>query len=270
MILSASRRTDLPRYHLEWFLNRLAEGYASVSNPFRPSQVRHVPLSPDAVDGIVFWSKYPAAMLLYLETLSNYPYYIQFTITPYDTKIEPGIPDKDGLVIPCFQQFAEQIGPARVIWRYDPILINEYWTTKRHTETFSRIAHKLCGYTEQCIISFLDSYRHIASTIRRLGIREPDETEKRDLVRALADIAREHKIQLSACAEPIDFTTEGVSPARCIDAALLTRIAGRSIVVKRDSNQRPACGCSQSMDLGTYQTCPAGCVYCYARKGQTL
>ncbi|NMA25331.1 MAG: DUF1848 domain-containing protein, partial [Clostridiales bacterium] len=33
MIISASRRTDIPSYFSEWFINRIIEKYVVVSNP---------------------------------------------------------------------------------------------------------------------------------------------------------------------------------------------------------------------------------------------
>lgn len=37
MILSVSRRTDIPRWYSEWFLRRLRAGEVLVRNPYRHS-----------------------------------------------------------------------------------------------------------------------------------------------------------------------------------------------------------------------------------------
>ena len=92
MILSVSRRTDIPAFYSEWFFNRLQEGYAYVRNPMNPHQVSHVSLSKDVVDGFVFWTKNPAPMLQYMDALQDYTYYFQFTLTSYDRDVEKNLP----------------------------------------------------------------------------------------------------------------------------------------------------------------------------------
>lgn len=88
MIISASRRTDIPAYYADWFFNRIREKFVYVRNPMNPHQISEVPLSPEVVDGIVFWTKNPLPMLGRLDELRDYPYYFQFTLTPYSTDIE--------------------------------------------------------------------------------------------------------------------------------------------------------------------------------------
>ncbi len=79
MILSVSRRTDIPACYAEWFFNRVREGFALVRNPRNFHQVSRIRLEPSVVDGIVFWTKNPIPMLNRLEELSEYTYYFQFT-----------------------------------------------------------------------------------------------------------------------------------------------------------------------------------------------
>lgn len=57
MILSVSRRTDIPNYYSEWFLDRLKEGYLYVRNPINIHQISKITLSPEVIDCIVFWTK---------------------------------------------------------------------------------------------------------------------------------------------------------------------------------------------------------------------
>ncbi len=117
MILSASRRTDIPNYYSEWFLNRIQEGFLYVRNPMNPHQVSRIDLSPDAVDCIVFWTKNPSGMLTHLDRLKAYTYYFQFTLTGYGKDLEPNLPDKRKELIPAFRSLSEKIGKERVIWR---------------------------------------------------------------------------------------------------------------------------------------------------------
>ena len=125
MIISASRRTDIPTYYSEWFFNRIKEGYALVRNPMNAHQISKISLNPDVVDGIVFWTKNPTPMLDKLDRLKDYTYYFQFTLNAYGQDVEASIPSKNNVVIPAFQKLSDMIGPEKVIWRYDPIYLNE-------------------------------------------------------------------------------------------------------------------------------------------------
>lgn len=172
MILSASRRTDIPNYYSDWFLNRIREGFLYVRNPMNPRQVSRIELSPELVDCIVFWTKNPEPMLKRLGELDTYPYYFQFTLTGYGQDIEPGVPDKRKIVIPTFQQLSTSIGLNRVIWRYDPILFTPMYTPEYHLRAFSYIAEALKGFTNRCVISFVDRYAKNSKNLKQLGAYE--------------------------------------------------------------------------------------------------
>ena len=137
MIISASRRTDIPAYYSDWFYNRIREGFVCVRNPMNFHQVSRISLSPDVVDGIVFWTKNPLPLMPRLEELRAYPFYFQFTLTPYGKDVEPGVPNKNDVILPAFQELSRQIGPERVIWRYDPILFTDHYTMDYHITSFS-------------------------------------------------------------------------------------------------------------------------------------
>jgi len=92
MIISASRRTDIPAFFSEWFLNRIREGYVLVPNPFNPKMISKVLLNPQVVDCIVFWTKNPVHMLKRLGEIKDYKYYFQFTLNPYEKDIENNLP----------------------------------------------------------------------------------------------------------------------------------------------------------------------------------
>ena len=119
MIISASRRTDIPAYYAKWMLERLKAGAVSIRNPFNPKQFREIILSPDKIECIVFWTKNPAPMLPLLHEIDamGYRYYFQFTLTPYDRTIEKYLPPKTEL-IRTFRQLSEQIGKQKIVWRY--------------------------------------------------------------------------------------------------------------------------------------------------------
>ena len=172
MIISASRRTDIPTYYSTWFFNRLQEGYVLVRNPLNIHQVSKISLDPDVIDGIVFWTKNPIPMLDKLDRLKDYVYYFQFTLTSYGKDVETGIPSKKAVIIPAFQRLSDAIGPDRVIWRYDPIFLSETYSADYHIRFFEELAKKLSPYTKKCTISFIDMYRKTQKNVAGLSMRE--------------------------------------------------------------------------------------------------
>ena len=284
MILSVSRRTDIPQYYSEWFLGRIRAGFLCVRNSMNPRQVSRIVLSPQVVDCIVFWTKNPKPMMGRLEGLKDYDYYFQFTLTGYGRDVEPGLPSKEDVLIPAFRELAEQIGRDRVIWRYDPILFNETYTPEWHVSTFRKMSMALAGCTRRCVISFVDSYARNRKGMRAIGARgveeltgQAEESGKNVQMGAGGSIgvfasqlkaaAREQGMELVTCAEQMDLTEWGIPHGRCIDPELIERITGFRIEAPKDPGQRRECGCIQSIDVGRYDTCPAGCVYCYAGGG---
>ena len=264
MILSASRRTDIPNYYSDWFLNRIKEGYVYVRNPMNPRQVSKITLSPEVVDCIVFWTKNPKPMLMKLDALGAYAYYFQFTLTGYGADIECGLPDKKHDIIPTFQELSQKIGAQRVIWRYDPILFTENYTPEYHLKAFGEIAERLRGYTEQCVISFVDIYAKNQKNMQALRIRSLEESELTAFAAKLAQIARKNGMKVASCAEAVDLSACGIAHNCCIDKDLIAQITGCRICADKDKNQRKECGCVESIDIGTYNTCKNGCRYCYA------
>ena len=264
MILSVSRRTDIPAFHSDWFFERLNEGYALVRNPMNSRLVSRVDMTRDNIDFIVFWSKDPSPMLSRLNELDGIDYCFQFTLNSYGMDIEPGVPRKGTYVIDVFRRLSERIGKERVLWRYDPILISKKYNVNHHLEYFSRLAEKLKGYTEICTISILDMYRKISTVAAKNGIRCPYESEAALIAAGFSDIAEKNGIHLAACCEPEFSERYGIQRSRCIDPELIERIKGCEISRDQDRSRREGCGCIACVDIGAYNTCRHGCVYCYA------
>ena len=264
MIISASRRTDIPTYYSDWFLNRVKDGYVYVRNPMNAHQISEISLSPEVVDGIVFWTKNPVPMLDKLSFLSNYTYYFQFTLNSYGVDVERNIPSKEKVIIPAFQKLSDMIGPERVIWRYDPIFLSETYTADYHIRFFEKLAKRLSPFTKKCTISFLDFYRNTKNNIAPLAPSAFPQSEQERIAKRIAEIAHSYGLCVDTCAEGIDLNQYGIEHARCIDDRLLSQLIQCPLNVKKDKNQRLECGCIESLDIGAYNTCHNGCRYCYA------
>ena len=266
MIVSVSRRTDIPALYSDWFFQRLKAGYALVRNPMNPHQVSRVALDEKSADSFVFWSKNPQPMLARLDEIGERPYYFQFTLTPYGADVEGALPDKRALM-DTFACLSDRLGPDRVIWRYDPILITPRYNADFHQRAFEKMAKRLHRYTRRVTVSFIDPYRHIQRAADELGVVFLDETAQYALLKPIAQCAQALGLNVDTCCEAANFDNLGVLHAHCIDAQLLSRIAGLPAAVQRDPNQRLDCGCAASVDIGAYDTCSNGCRYCYAVHG---
>lgn len=269
MIISASRRTDLPAAHADWLVERFREGFVLVRNPMNAQRVSRVSLRPKHVDGVVFWTKNPAPMLDRLDVFKDYAYYFQFTLTGYGMEVEPNLPPFEKR-LDTFLWLSQKIGPERVLWRYDPILLNRKYTPDWHLETFRRYAELLKGATRRATISFVDTYPKNRKRLEALQCAEISEETMRTMAWEISAIARLNGMQAVSCAEDVELIDCGVSHAACIDAELLGRISGKALQQEKDPNQRAACGCAPSVDIGAYNTCPNGCLYCYANYSPAL
>jgi hypothetical protein len=267
-VISASRRTDVPAFHSRWFMCRLAAGFAEYRNPLN-GQTYRVSLDPANVRAFVFWTRNPSPLMRYLPELSRRgtPFYFLFTLTAYPRSIERSTPTF-GQAVKNFRRLASRIGPECVRWRYDPIVVSKEMNGDFHRQNFSRIARALAGATEVCIVSFLDMYgkvkRNLAALEDRTGFQREDipPASRWALASDLAKIGAGYGIRLLACCE--DGLVRGaVEKACCVDSNLLDRIAPSEERLPIRPT-REECGCAASRDIGAYDTCPHGCVYCYA------
>ncbi|MDW7761514.1 MAG: DUF1848 domain-containing protein [Acidobacteriota bacterium] len=265
MIVSASRRTDIPAFYGRWFLNRLRAGHVLVANPRRRLEVRRVDLDPASIDGIVFWTKNPEDFLSRLPGLDAFeiPYDFLFTITGYGPSIEPNLPPKRA-VIETFKRLSDRLGPERVIWRYDPIFLTPAIGGDEHLRRFESLARNLEGYTTHVIIAFLTLYRKSRRHMESLKVSLPEPDDARRLLLKLKRMAAFRGMTLGTCAVSSECHPEGTARGACIDARRFERMIGRSIPMSKDPGQRKECLCVRSVDIGAYDTCAHTCLYCYA------
>lgn len=269
MIISASRKTDLPAFYAEWFMNRLRAGYCMMRNSYNGREYR-VELGPGHVAGFVFWTKDIRLLLPHLdEVQKRAPFMVQYTINNYPVEIEPNVPATFMSVIESARQIAERYGEDVLVWRYDPIFLSTLTPAEWHIHNFGKLAQNLSTSTNEVVISFAQGYRKTVKNVRlamdkhSFQVLDPVEREdKRKLLHELLKIARSHGLKLSVCSQP-EVHIEGVEQAHCADAKRLSKIAGTQIE-KAFQATRKHCGCFESRDIGEYNTCRHDCIYCYA------
>ncbi|MBK3731819.1 DUF1848 family protein [Azospirillum brasilense] len=265
MIISASYKTDIPAFYGRWFLNRLEAGYCRMVNPYG-GQTHRIGLTRAEVEGFVFWTKNLGPFLPALEEVSErgFPFVVQYSVTGLPGALERSVPDPERAV-EHMARLRDRWGPRAAIWRYDPIVTADATPPSWHRAAFARLAGRMRGLTDEVVVSFLQPYRKTARNLDAAGVpwRDPDAEEKRALLADLAGIAADHGMALTLCTQPELAGVPGTAPARCVDAQRLSDVAGQAIGARTKGN-RPGCLCAESRDIGDYDTCPHGCVYCYA------
>lgn len=263
MIVCASRRTDIPAFHSEWFMGRLRSGHALVRNPVADNVVYDVSLRRQDVDCLYFMSKDPRPMEKHLAEISDMGYEMLFhiTINPYGDEMEPNVPDvKD--IMDSFCRISSLIGSGRMIWRYDPVIFSERYDISFHEEAFERICSGLEGYTGRCVFSFLSEYEKLAHQYSSKMLRRVSEDEMRSFCSSIPKIAGRHSIKVTSCCIDRDLSGYGIERKACLDADHL-----RSLNIPFDEKNVPTrkdCLCLKSIDIGMYDTCRHDCLYCYA------
>jgi hypothetical protein len=237
-------------------------------------QVARVALRPPEAEAFVFWTRHARPFFPVLDELESLglPHYFLYTINGYGPPLEARLPSID-VATATLVALSERLRPGSVVWRYDPILLGTAFPMRDHLERFAAIADKLEGHVQRVVTSLLEPYR---KTMRRVGqlfsigdevvTVRPHEPEAQELLVGLASLAREHGMQLSACAQEADLSPLRISRAKCVDDELLSKLGGRDFSRPKDPGQRAACHCVVSKDIGIGDTCTFGCAYCYATR----
>lgn len=280
MIISASYKTDIPTFYGQWFMNRLEAGYCKMVNPYN-QQVYKVDLTPESVDGFVFWTKNIGPFLKYLPEVQRkgFCFIVQHTINGYSRELECKVINYSH-TIEHMKKLSGEYGPNVAIWRYDPIIISSLTPLGWHQHNFEKLAIALEGTTDEVVVSFAQIYkktkRNMSWAAKEFGFswdeHEEMQTEDvRKLVKELAQIAKSYGMQLKICSQEKYLIPGVVEEARCVDADRLEKVSNKTIKDKsRQKGNRKECGCFASKDIGEYDTCPHGCVYCYAVQNRDL
>ena len=272
-IISVSRRTDIPAFYGDWFMRRITEGFVGVVNPFGGQRYR-VSLAADDVACLVFWSKDFTPFVDHLDTLEQrgYRFYFNYTVTALPLVFESHV-DRSA-ALKTLIQLSERYSPAHINWRFDPIILSSISDEAFYLRAFTNMAQTLESIVERCYISFVTRYGKVLRNFQHLErtagmqIIEPSEPAKIDLTHRLAEIAAQHGITVYSCCGDY-LLGEHVRKAHCIDGALIERLFDPEGFAYKQKGTRTECGCAESTDIGTYNTCPHGCVYCYANANKT-
>jgi hypothetical protein len=283
MIVSVSRRCDIPRYQFKWFMERVRAGYVVAVNPFNANQQKRISLvpgeagekppetvvNPDGIDAFVFWTRDPRHILANADEIEErgFHYYVMITVTGYPHELEPHMVSTEK-AIRAMKELARKIGPERVIWRYDPIILSTITDEDFHRTNFNALAHSLSGSVRRVIISLYNEYEKSQwrfGVLKKAGVVEIIKARAGygELLADLAQSAGAAGMEIQSCATQEDYSLCGIKPGACIDGGLINTLWGVELTGK-DKNQRPHCLCRQSVDIGTYGMCAARCVYCYA------
>ena len=262
MIINTGGRTDTVQYYTPWLLGRFEAGYVLSRNPMFQNKVTRYELTPNKVDCVVFCSKNYTPILPHISKITGrFHTYFHYTITAYGKDIEPGVPGIDESISTLIN-LSEIIGAGRIAWRYDPVLLTNKHTVRRHLETFEHMASRLCGHIDRCIFSFVEMYKKLHTympDLIPLTVKEMDV-----LAAGLGAIAAKYNIPIQACGTNGDYTRYGISPSGCITLNMIERANGTQFRNLKHKGLRRGCHCIESRDIGAYDTCLNGCKYCYA------
>lgn len=261
VIVSASRRTDLPAFHAEWFASCLSRGIAEYRNPYsgKPAAVS---LSRDRVAAFIFWTRDPRPFLPVLSRIEREGYrsVFHFTVTGLPREIEPFVPPF-AETVPAFRRLSDLLGPRRVLWRFDPLLPGE--DAEGMVARFDRVSKALAGLSTRCTVSIAHPYRKSLRATRHLpGIWEAS-AELGSAAERIAALGRERGFAMLSCCTPL-FAKRGIPPGACVDGGYLRDLFPGTDIPLSPSPVRPGCLCHSSRDIGSYHTCRHGCLYCYA------
>ena len=267
MILNTGLRTDIPGFFSEWFYNRIDDGFVYVRNPYAKNQIYSYRLDPELIDCIIFCTKNPKPMFENLEKIDKFNQYWHITITPYEKEIEPNVPPMND-VLESFKYLSKKLGKENVTLRYDPIFINEKYTLEKHIESFEYIINSLSGYTTEAIISFIDLYEKTKRNFPKA--REVTKDERLKLGKEFAQIGKKNNITIKTCVEGTELDKFGIDSSGCMTKEVIERAINKNLNIPKQKARNGECYCLLNNDIGEYNTCGHGCLYCYANSNKRL
>ncbi len=266
-VISASRRTDIPAFYLDWMIDRVRKGYVDVKNPLYPAQISRVSLKKEDVHSIVFWSKDFSRFLTQASEFSDYNLFFHFTVN--DSKIlEPNIPSLNQRLLQM-KQLVNEYDSKVIIWRFDPIV---FWKEKDEIKdnlgSFDKILSNMANLgIKKCFFSFATWYDKCKKRAegKIFHYLVPSMKKRFQITRELASKCSEKGITMFACCNDDLVKIHNVEKGKCIEGTLLSRLFKENCSQAKYPG-RETCGCTKNKDIGNYseQVCHHSCLYCYA------
>lgn len=307
IIISASRSTDIPAFHAEWFINRLKKGYVVWNNPFNRNQRQYVSFEKTRV--IVFWTKNAEPIIPLLKEIEQMGinYYFQFTINDYEKEgFEPQVPKLEER-INTFKKLSDIIGnKEKVIWRFDPLILTDKLGVEQLVNKVYNVGEVIHKYTTKLVISFADiePYAKVKRNLKNADIeyRNFNPNIMENFSEEIQKINAKWGLEIATCAESFNLNKYNIKHNKCIDNNLMIKLFNRDKILMeflgakkehelkkldfssfggdpqlevlenkfKDKGQRKECGCIVSKDIGQYNTCKHLCVYCYANYSEKV
>lgn len=273
-IISASRRTDIPAFFYNELQNALKEKQITLANPLYPEKKYTIDLSPENVHSIVLWSKDMSNIANAPDYLQDYNLYFQYTITGYNKKVEPLVPDYAD-TIKTLEKLLQKYPAEAFNIRFDPVFIAdgvERFSTINPIDGRLKAFELLCqdmkdlGMDNSRItMSYLTVYKDTMSRMNKyqINVKALTLVEEHELFKNLASISTSYGHNIYTCANDRFDDIPGIKKGHCIDNDVLTSLYGKCTSSK-DKAQREQCGCVKSRDIGAYMPCKHACRYCYA------
>ena len=264
MIINVGGRTDIVNYYTPWLLNRLKEGYAYSRNPFVKENVYCLSLKPEDVDCLLFCSKNYTPILNHIGRI-NKKYHIlcHYTITCYGKDIEPKVPSIDHSV-KILETLSKIVGKNKILWRYDPILLTEKYTVRKHLETFEYIAKRITPLINKCIFSFVDMYKKVEENMPE--IIPFTVKDKENLLKGIGEISKKYNLYTQNCASNENYEKYNIHSGSCTTREILEQTQNAFYKNVNGTGIRENCHCIPSRDIGAYNSCLSECKYCYANR----
>lgn len=270
-VISASRRTDIPAFYLNWFMDAIKSKSIKIQNPFYKKNYTAIDLSPSSVEWIVFWSRNYDNFLKNIHFFDEYNLFFQFTILSHHPVLEKTVLPITK-AISQIEKLVLQFGKNRITWRYDPIV---FWKESNTIQTnfnkneFKFLCEKMQSFgISRCYFSFVTNYTKFKKRFNKkypnFGIEE-NQSNYYNVLKSMKEISKYYQINLFSCCNDV-LVDNTIQKGSCISGHLLNSISGSKRISEAKVPTRPDCGCTKSFDIGNYnqQPCYFGCIYCYA------
>jgi hypothetical protein len=286
VVINASRRTDLPAFHVDELITGLKQG---VFHPQGLMQaVWEFRFDPMDIHSVGLWSQDFSKWIERTEEVKNLPYkfWYRFSILPDDPVCKPKAPPvKDQLR--QLEALVKLSGKESVFLFIDPLIkyrkLGEDWQYNFSAESVETILKQASALgIEYVTTSILDYYPKIKRRAQKQDVEfyffspdnPADQDEMTKMVKLVKTVADNLKMKVKTCCEKLMHNSGLAIQGACVDGRMLNAIFGPGASLWQDNAQRGkyGCGCTAAVDIGRYTEkgewshhCGHQCIQCYAR-----